>query len=95
VSRPRPKPGRALADSPETASDSVLHEAVRRPALRWYGGKWRLAPWIIRHLPPHDAVCCPLLPRVMGREVVMEEGGKGAWGRCDPRDGSRRNTQRP
>ncbi len=24
-----------------------------RPALRWYGGKWRLAPWIIRHFPPH------------------------------------------
>ncbi len=28
---------------------------VSRPALRWYGGKWRLAPWIIGHLPPHDA----------------------------------------
>jgi DNA adenine methylase len=24
-----------------------------RPALRWHGGKWRLAPWIISHLPPH------------------------------------------
>ncbi|MEI4470957.1 DNA adenine methylase [Frigidibacter sp. MR17.24] len=24
-----------------------------RPALRWHGGKWRLAPWIIAHLPPH------------------------------------------
>jgi DNA adenine methylase len=21
--------------------------------LRWHGGKWRLAPWIIEHLPPH------------------------------------------
>lgn len=21
--------------------------------LRWHGGKWRLAPWIIRHMPPH------------------------------------------
>lgn len=27
--------------------------AVTRPALRYHGGKWRLAPWIIRHLPPH------------------------------------------
>lgn len=26
---------------------------VRRPALRWHGGKWRLAPWIIQHFPPH------------------------------------------
>lgn len=32
---------------------------VGRPALRWYGGKWRLAPWIIRHLPPHDAYLEP------------------------------------
>jgi DNA adenine methylase len=30
---------------------------ITRPALRWYGGKWRLAPWIIRHLPAHDAYC--------------------------------------
>lgn len=26
---------------------------LRRPALRWHGGKWRLAPWIIQHFPPH------------------------------------------
>ena len=24
-----------------------------RPLLRWHGGKWRLAPWIIDHFPPH------------------------------------------
>jgi DNA adenine methylase len=28
-------------------------EAPRRPALRYHGAKWRLAPWIIRHLPEH------------------------------------------
>jgi DNA adenine methylase len=27
--------------------------APRRSALRFYGGKWRLAPWIVAHLPPH------------------------------------------
>lgn len=27
--------------------------APRRPALRYMGGKWRLAPAIIRHFPPH------------------------------------------
>ncbi len=26
---------------------------VERPALRWHGGKWRLAPWIIGHMPEH------------------------------------------
>ncbi|ACL57609.1 DNA adenine methylase [Methylobacterium nodulans] len=24
-----------------------------RPLLRWHGGKWRLAPWIVRHFPAH------------------------------------------
>jgi len=27
--------------------------APTRPILRYHGGKWRLAPWIITHLPPH------------------------------------------
>lgn len=26
---------------------------VTRPVLRYHGGKWRLAPWIIQHFPPH------------------------------------------
>jgi DNA adenine methylase len=26
---------------------------VRRPLLRYYGGKWRAAPWIISHFPEH------------------------------------------
>jgi DNA adenine methylase len=24
-----------------------------RPVLRYHGGKWRLAPWVIQHFPPH------------------------------------------
>lgn len=24
-----------------------------RPVIRYHGGKWRLAPWIISHFPPH------------------------------------------
>lgn len=28
-------------------------DAPRRPALRYYGGKWKLAPWIISHFPEH------------------------------------------
>lgn len=27
--------------------------APTRPVLRWHGGKWRLAPWIIGHMPAH------------------------------------------
>jgi DNA adenine methylase len=28
-------------------------EAVQRPALRYHGGKWQLAPWITSHFPRH------------------------------------------
>lgn len=27
--------------------------AVSRPPLRYHGGKFRIAPWIISHMPPH------------------------------------------
>lgn len=30
-----------------------------RPAPRWFGSKWRLAPWIIAHLPPHTTYVEP------------------------------------
>lgn len=29
------------------------HLTVSRPVLRWHGGKWLLAPWIIQHMPAH------------------------------------------
>lgn len=32
---------------------------VRRPALRYFGGKWRLAPWIIGHFPEHGCYVEP------------------------------------
>jgi DNA adenine methylase len=30
-----------------------MSSAPTRPVLRYHGGKWRLAPWIIQHFPPH------------------------------------------
>lgn len=30
-----------------------------RPVLRYHGGKWRLAPWIISHFPPHKVYVEP------------------------------------
>lgn len=30
-----------------------MGKAPTRPALRWHGGKWLLAPWIISHFPRH------------------------------------------
>lgn len=28
-------------------------DAPTRPVLRYHGGKWKLAPWILKHFPPH------------------------------------------
>lgn len=27
---------------------------VTRPVLKYFGGKWALAPWVIEHFPPHS-----------------------------------------
>ena len=32
---------------------------VPRPVLRWHGGKWLLAPWIISHFPAHQVYVEP------------------------------------
>lgn len=32
---------------------TVLTSDCERPALRWFGGKWRLAPWILGYVPAH------------------------------------------
>lgn len=32
---------------------SILSPVPKRPAFRYYGGKWNLAPWVIAHFPPH------------------------------------------
>jgi DNA adenine methylase len=31
-----------------------IDPTIKRPALRWYGGKWNLANWIIPYFPPHQ-----------------------------------------
>lgn len=31
----------------------MMDVAPTRPVLRWHGGKWKLAPWIISHFPEH------------------------------------------
>ena len=33
--------------------------APARPVLRWHGGKWRIAPWVISHMPAHDVYVEP------------------------------------
>lgn len=35
------------------AGEATRNEMCRRPILRWHGGKWKLADWIIANLPRH------------------------------------------
>lgn len=32
---------------------------IKRPLIRYYGGKWKIAPWIISHFPAHKVYCEP------------------------------------
>lgn len=36
-----------------TDSDGDFY-MIKHPILRYHGGKWKIAPWIINHFPPHD-----------------------------------------
>lgn len=35
------------------AAAGQADETPRRAALRYFGGKWAIAPWVLRHLPTH------------------------------------------
>lgn len=37
----------------QTEACPVTDARLTRPVVRYHGGKWRIAPWIISHLPPH------------------------------------------
>jgi DNA adenine methylase len=32
---------------------------VKRPMLKYHGGKWMIAPWILSHMPSHKLYCEP------------------------------------
>lgn len=52
-----PPSDRATAVEPVPVSplrDGIPGASPTRPVLRWHGGKWLLAPWIIGHFPAHQ-----------------------------------------
>ncbi len=39
--------------SPSGSQPKALIPSASRPVLRWHGGKWKLAPWVLAHFPAH------------------------------------------
>jgi len=37
-----------------------MNNIPTRPALRYYGGKWKLAPWVISFFPKHRTYVEPI-----------------------------------
>jgi DNA adenine methylase len=46
-------------DLAEACGPAERREAADRPALRYHGGKFRLATWILEHMPAHESYVEP------------------------------------
>jgi len=64
---------------------TVVQDKPTRPVLRYHGGKWRLAEWVISHFPQHDVYVEPFggagsvmmrKPRALKGELINDLDGE-------------------
>lgn len=48
-----------MAETRRQVHHGAAPVSIGRPIMRYHGGKWRLAQWIIRHFPPHHTYVEP------------------------------------
>lgn len=53
------RPVRELEASATAVAGGVVSGNPTRPILRYHGGKWKLAPWVLAHFPAHKAYVEP------------------------------------
>lgn len=45
---------------------------ITRPALRYHGGKFRLAPWVLQFFPPHHRSSSAAPRRGVGCNALLD-----------------------
>jgi len=63
-----------FADHVPLNHSAQINNEIKRPAFRYFGSKWTIAPWIIENMPPHTVYVEPFGGG--GNVLLRKEPGK-------------------